>query len=198
MSRIALISLLVALASACGPSLTNFDYAKEPDPRNHEVVLGVGDVLGINVWDQKELNTDATIRPDGTITMPLVGDIKAAGETPTALKEKIKTQLATFLKMGGGNEVTVAVRAWKSYRFTIEGEVTKSGVFTNDQYLTVAEAIAMAGGLSRFAKRDDIKLLRKDAKGNMREIPLDYDALASGRRQDMNIFVLPGDRIYVP
>jgi polysaccharide export outer membrane protein len=198
MSRIALISLLVALGSACGPSLTNYDYAKEPDPRNHEVVLGVGDVLGINVWDQKELNTDATIRPDGTITMPLVGDIKAAGETPTALKERIKTQLATFLKMGGGNEVTVAVRAWKSYRFTIEGEVTKSGVFTNDQYLTVAEAIAMAGGLSRFAKRDDIKLLRKDAKGNMREIPLDYDALASGRRQDMNIFVLPGDRIYVP
>jgi polysaccharide biosynthesis/export protein len=198
MSRIALISLLVALCSACGPSLTNYDYAKEPDPRNHEVVLGVGDVLGINVWDQKELNTDATIRPDGTITMPLVGDIKAAGETPTALKERIKTQLATFLKMGGGNEVTVAVRAWKSYRFTIEGEVTRSGVFSNDQYLTVAEAIAMAGGLSRFAKRDDIKLLRKDAKGNVREIPLDYDALASGRRQDMNIFVLPGDRIYVP
>ena len=195
MIRTALISLLLV---GCASSLPNYNYAKEPDPRNHEVVLGVGDVVGINVWDQKELNTDATIRPDGTITMPLVGDIKAAGETPTALKEKIKTQLANFVKMGGGNEVTVAVRAWKSYRFTIEGEVTRSGVFTNDQYLTVAEALAMAGGLSRFAKRDDIKLLRKDSKGTVHEIPLDYDALASGKRSDMNIFVLPGDLIYVP
>jgi polysaccharide export outer membrane protein len=190
--------VLVVLLAACGSSLPPYDYAKEPDPRTHELTLGVGDVVGINVWDQRDFNTDATIRPDGTITMPLVGDIKAAGETPSALKEKIKVQLANFLKMGGGNEVTVAVRAWRSYRFTIEGEVSRSGVFTNDQYLTVAEAIAMAGGLSRFAKRDEIKLLRKDAQGNQREIPLDYDALASGKRKDMNIYVMPGDVIYVP
>ena len=189
--------VLVVSLAACG-SFPIYDYAKEPDPRTHELTLGVGDVVGINVWDQRDFNTDATIRPDGTITMPLVGDIKAAGETPSALKEKIKVQLANFLKMGGGNEVTVAVRAWRSYRFTIEGEVSRSGVFTNDQYLTVAEAIAMAGGLSRFAKRDEIKLLRKDAQGNQREIPLDYDALASGKRKDMNIYVMPGDVIYVP
>ena len=193
-----LVWIVVVLLVACGSSLPNYDYAKEPDPRNRELVLGVGDVVGINVWDQKELNTDATIRPDGTITMPLVGDVKAAGETPTTLKEKIKVQLANFLKMGAGNEVTVAVRAWKSYRFTIEGEVTRTGVFTSDQYVTVAEALAMAGGLSRFAKRDEVKLLRKDGKGNIRRIPLDYDALASGKRVDMNIFVLPGDLIYVP
>jgi polysaccharide biosynthesis/export protein len=188
----------VTLLVACGSGLMNYDYAKEPDPRNRELTLGVGDVVGINVWDQKELNTDATIRPDGTITMPLVGDVKAAGETPSALKEKIKVQLANFLKMSASNEVTVAVRAWKSYRFTIEGEVAKSGVFSNDQYVTVAEAFAMAGGLSRFAKRDEIKLLRKDGKGSVRQIPLDYDALASGKRLDMNIYVLPGDLIYVP
>ncbi len=194
MKAFVLISLLVA----CGSALPNYDYSKEPDPRNHELVLGVGDVVGINVWDQKELNTDATIRPDGTITMPLVGDIKAVGETPTQLREKIKTQLANFLKMGAGNEVTVAVRAWRSYRFTIEGEVTKTGVFTADQYVTVAEALAMAGGLSRFARPDEIRLIRHDSKGNLRQIPLDYDAIASGRRADMNIYVLPGDQIYVP
>jgi len=187
MKQVVLVTLLVA----CGSSIANYDYAKEPDPRNRELTLGVGDVVGINVWDQKELNTETTIRPDGTITMPLVGDIKAAGETPSALKEKIKAQLANFLKMGAGNEVTVAVRAWKSYRFTVEGEVTKQGVFSNDQYVTVAEAMAMAGGLSRFAKRDEIKLLRKDGKGTIRQIPLDYDALASG-------YVMPGDLIYVP
>jgi len=190
-------TLLVVLATGCPPSIPNYDYAKEPDPRNKELVLGVGDVLAINVWENNALNTEATIRPDGTITMPLVGDIKAAGETPSALKEKIKIQLANFLKMGAGNEVTVAVRAWKSYRFTIQGEVAKNGVFNNDQYVTVGEAIAMAGGLSRFAKRDEIKLLRKDGK-TIRQIPLDYDALASGKRPDMNIYVMPGDVIYVP
>jgi len=183
---------------ACGSSLPYYDYAKEPDPRNRELTLGVGDVVGINVWDQKELNTESTVRPDGTITMPLVGDIKAAGETPSSLKEKIKVQLANFLKMGAGNEVTVAVRAWKSYRFTIEGEVTKAGVFTADQYVTVAEALAMAGGLSRFARHDEIRLMRHNGKGEVRQIPLDWDAIASGKRPDMNIWVLPGDSIYVP
>lgn len=197
MKAFVLVSL--ALGVACGSSLPNYDYSKEPDPRNKELVLGVGDVVGINVWDQKELNTDATIRPDGTITMPLVGDIQAVNQTPTELREKIKTSLAAFVKMGSaGNEVTVAVRSWKSYRFTIEGEVTKAGVFTADQYVTVAEALAMAGGLSRFARHDEIRLMRHDAKGNVRQIPLDWDAIASGKRPDMNIWVLPGDSIYVP
>lgn len=196
--RLAWISLALVALAACGSSVPYYDYTKEPDPRNHELVLGVGDVVGINVWDQKELNTDATIRPDGTITMPLVGDIKASGETPSQLKEQIKAQLANFLKNAAGNEVTVAVRSWKSYRFTIEGEVTRSGVFSNDQYISVGEAIAMAGGLTRFAKRDELKILRKDAKGNLRQIPLDYDELASGKRTDMNIYVLPGDVIWVP
>src|SRR4051812_39024273 len=178
------VLILVSLLVACGSSLPNYDYSKEPDPRSKELVLGVGDVIGVNVWDQKELNTEMTIRPDGTITMPLVGDLKAAGQTPTELREMIKKSLGAFVKLGtGGNEVTVAVRAWKSYRFTIEGEVTKAGVFSADQYVTVAEAIAMAGGLTRFARHDEIRLLRHDAKGNVRQIPLDWDAIASGRRQ---------------
>jgi polysaccharide export outer membrane protein len=191
------VPLLLLLG--CLSSLPSYDYAKEPDPRHKELVLGVGDVVGINVWDNKDLNTDATIRPDGTITMPLIGDIKAAGETPSALKTEIKTQLANYVKLPTGNEITVAVKAWRSYRFTVEGEVMHPGVFTSDQYVTVAEAIAMAGGLSRFAKRGDLRVLRKDPKsGDVHEIPLDYDALASGKRLDMNIWILPGDRIYAP
>ena len=194
--RLVLISLVLA---ACGSALPNYDYAKEPDPRNKELVLGVGDVVGINVWEQKELSTDATIRPDGTITMPLVGDVHAAGETPTALKDKIKAQLANYVKLGTGSEVTVAVKAWRSYRFTIQGEVGKPGVYTSDQYVNVAEALAMAGGLTRFARRDGIRLERTDPKtGQVRQIPLDYDAFASGQRPDMNIWVLPGDYLYVP
>jgi polysaccharide biosynthesis/export protein len=187
----------IAIAGAgCPGGIANYDYAKEPDPRNKELVLGAGDVIGINVWENANLSTEATIRPDGTITMPLIGDVKAAGETPTTLKNRIKAQLANFIKL---TEVTVAVKSWKSYRFTIQGEVSRAGVLTSDQYLTVADALALAGGLTRFAKRDEIKLIRRDPKsGETRYIPLDYEALASGKRPDMNIYVLPGDTIWVP
>jgi len=196
-----LLLVLLIVVAACGPKSYDYPYGKEPDPRNKELILGVGDVVSINVWGEGNagLNTEATIRPDGTITMPLVGDIKAAGHTPSELKETIKGQLQNFVKLAAGNEVTVAVRNWRSYRFTLDGEVSKAGVFTSDHYVTVDDAIAMAGGLTRFAKRSDIILFRSDPKtGELRQIPLDYDLLASGKRVDMNIYVLPGDRIYVP
>jgi polysaccharide biosynthesis/export protein len=198
--RYALLLILTGLLfAACGPKNYDYPYAKEPDPRNRELVLGVGDVVEIKVYGQQGVDADTVIRPDGTITMPLVGDIKAAGHTPSELRETIKAQLANFLKLAGGNEVTVAVKNWKSYRFTLDGEVSKAGVYNPDHYVTVDDAIAMAGGLTRFAKRSDIILFRSDPKsGQIRQIPLDYDLLASGKRMDMNIYVLPGDRIYVP
>jgi polysaccharide export outer membrane protein len=189
---------VVVLTAGCGGKVAYYDYAKEPDPRGAELVLGVGDNIAINVWENANLNTDATIRPDGTITMPLVGDLKAAGETPTTLKTMIKTKLANFVKLQG-TEITVAVKSWKSYRFTIQGEVGHAGVFSSDQYMTVADALAQAGGPSRFAKRSEIVLMRRDPKtGTTKQIPLDYDQLASGKRPDMNIYVMSGDTIWVP
>jgi polysaccharide biosynthesis/export protein len=190
--------LALVLVAGCPPKIPNYDYSKEPDPRNKELVLGVGDVIRINVWENNNLSVEVTIRPDGTITMPLVGDIKAAGETPTTLKNRIKTQLQAYVKMQG-TEVTVAVKSWRSYRFTIQGEVSKAGVFSADSFVTVGDALALAGGLTRFAKRNEITLTRKDPKtGQIRHIPLDYESLASGKRPDMNIIVLPGDTIWVP
>ena len=192
--------LFCALATACGGALPNYPYTSEPDPHNKEIVLGVGDMVSINVWGEGNtgLNTEATIRPDGTITMPLVGDMKAAGETPTALKAVIKTRLADFVKLQG-TEISVAVKEWKSYRFTVQGEVMKTGMYTSDEYVTVADALALAGGPTRFAKRSQIVMMRKDPKSKeIRRIPFDYETLASGKRPEMNIFVLPGDTIYVP
>jgi polysaccharide export outer membrane protein len=193
-------AIVALFAAGCGSSLPRYDYSKEPDPRSAELVLGVGDSIAINVWENKDLSTGATIRPDGTITMPLIGDLKAVGETPSTLKARIKTRLQDFVKLpGGGSEITVAVQAWRSYRFTIQGEVLHAGVFTADQYVTVADAMALAGGPSKFAKRDEIQLLRRNPKtGEIRKIPLDYDSIASGKRQDMNIYILPGDTIWVP
>src|SRR6185503_17663294 len=189
--------LVLVIAAGCPPKIPQGPWPDD-DPTKRELVLGVGDVIGINVWENQNLSVEATIRPDGTITMPLVGDLKAAGETPTTLKTRIKTQLQAYVKMQG-TEVTVAVKSWRSYRFTIQGEVSKAGVFSSDQFLTVSDALALAGGLTRFAKRNEITLTRKDRKsGEVRHIPLDYESLASGKRPDMNIIVLPGDTIWVP
>jgi polysaccharide biosynthesis/export protein len=198
--RVACFILLLSVVAGCPPKLPDHPYAQEPDPRNKELVLGVGDVVSINIWENRELNTDATIRPDGTITMPLVGDLKAAGETPSALKQQIKTKLGAYLKITPGTEpVTIAVKEWRSYRFTVHGEVQRQGAYTSDHFVTVSEAIAMAGGLSRFAKPSETKLFRTDPKTKeRREIPLDYDAIVSGKRPDMDIFVLPEDHIWVP
>ena len=194
------VALLLALLSACGGvTAPIYDYAQEPDPRGKEYVLGVGDQLEINVWENSGLNTDATIRPDGTITMPLVGDLKAAGETPTSLRKKITERLADFIKLQGAETITVALKETNSYRFTVSGEVSKPGIYSEVFYVTVAEAIALAGGFTRFAKRNEMVLLRTDAAtATTRSIPLAYDLLASGKRPDMNLVLLAGDSLYVP
>lgn len=190
----------MALATLTGCPLPDPDYPyqNEPDPRSREITLGAGDLLEINVWENKDLNAEVRIRPDGYITMPLAGDIKAVGETPTTLKNAIKTKLQDFIKLQG-TEITVKVVEWKAYKFTVQGEVVRQGVFQSDAYLRVGEALAMAGGVTRFAKRNDIRVLRTDPKTRkVRSIPIVYDRLISGSRLDMDIWVLPGDVITVP
>jgi polysaccharide export outer membrane protein len=201
------VSIVLAACAACGSGLPRYKYTEEPDPRGKDIVLGVGDTLAIGVWgpDNKDLNTEVTIRADGMITMLLIGDVRAAGMTPAALRKVIHDKVATWVKWPAaapGTEpatVVVVVKAWRSYMFTIQGEVQRQGVFTSDHYITVSEAIAMAGGPTRFAKRGELKLFRTDLQSKeSREIPLDYDMLVSGQRRDMNICVLAGDVIYVP
>lgn len=195
-----LLVLCLALLAGCPHRPIDYPYDKLPDPRNKEILLGVGDSVSINVWENKDLNTEATIRPDGTITMPLVGDLKAAGRTPSALKQEIRAKLGQYLKLAEGSDlVTVAVKAWRSYRFRVDGEVVRQGLYASDHFVTVADAIAMAGGPTRFAKRREIVLLRTDPKTKqVYRIPLDYDELASGKRPEMNVWVLADDTIYLP
>jgi polysaccharide export outer membrane protein len=188
---------LVLFAVACGPNQhAGTSYPTATPPR--EITLGVGDLIDVNVWEQKDLASEATIRPDGMITMPLVGDLQARGKTPSQLKDDIKKALDKYLKLPAGNEVTVAVKTYNSYRFTVNGEVSKPGLYTNPDYVRVADAIALAGGPTRFAKRSDIKVLRVDTKGNQAAYEIDFDLVASGRRPDMNFWIFPNDVIYVP
>jgi polysaccharide biosynthesis/export protein len=193
------IALVLVFAAGCvrtGPS--DYDYSTEPDPRTGEYVIGVADTLAINVWRNEEISSDVKVRPDGTVTLPLLGDVQAAGKTPSELRTEIKKRLGQFLRDDTAI-VTVAVSDVNSYRFTVSGEVANSGVFSTKHYITVVDAIALAGGFTRYAERERVMILRRDGKqGQVRKIPVDFRMLSSGEHSDMNLALMPGDTVVVP
>src|SRR5882757_8119055 len=116
------------LAPACATQHAPYNYAAEPDPRKKEYVLGPSDVLHVNVWRNPELSGDATVRPDGTISVPLVGDLSAAGRTPSQIRADIAQRMTAFIKDDAAI-VTVAVNTIASYRFVVSGNVEHPGAF---------------------------------------------------------------------
>src|SRR5688572_16915532 len=119
------LCLLVLMCTllGCPSKPPNHPFDKEFDPRKHEYIIGIADMLAISVWKNPDLNTEISVRPDGTITMPLVGDIKADGMTPTQLKQEITKRLTTFIREEEA-VVTVAVTQVNSYAITVAGSVT--------------------------------------------------------------------------
>lgn len=181
----------------CKSSLPKYDYTQEYDPRKHEYVIGPADGLTINVWRNGDLSFQATVRPDGTITMPLIGDLQVAGKTPSQVRDEITKRMQAFVKDESA-VVTVAVTEVQSYRFTVAGSVQQAGIFQSDYYVTVAEAIAMAGGPTRFADVGDVKLIRSGPDGAVREIPIDYELIKERKAPQMNLVLVSGDTVFVP
>jgi polysaccharide export outer membrane protein len=190
------LGLLLSLAG-CASTLV-YDYAHEPDPRREEYVIGSADVLHITVWQTPDLSINATVRPDGTITMPLIGDVVAAGRTSSALRDEITTRLKSFVK-DEALTVSVAVAEINSYQFTIAGNVEHPGLYSAKRFLTVTDAVAMAGGPSRFASLAKVVLIRPSPAGpRPRRIPIDLGAIYAGTRPEMNIVLMRGDTLHLP
>jgi len=196
-SRTGLVVLLLTLAGGCATTHPPYDYASEPDPRKGDFVLGPSDVLRITVWRNPELSTDTVVRPDGTVSLPLVGDLQAAGRTSIQLKEEIVKRLRAYLKDESAI-VTVAVTAINSYRFVVSGNVEHQGVFASNHFVTVTEAIALAGGPNKFADAAGTVIIRVGANGAVRRIPVDYPGVLSGTKPAENIPLLAGDTIFMP
>jgi polysaccharide export outer membrane protein len=164
--------------------------AARNDPRTRPYVIGVSDVVRIAVWKDPNLSTDAAVRPDGTITLPLVGEIVAAGRTVVELQRNIAEHLSAFAKDA---VVTVAVVEVNSYRFTVAGNVERPGMFSPRYYVTVSEAIALAAGPNRYASTGNVVIVR-----GTHRIPIDYDAILSGKSPEQDVVVLAGDAVRVP
>ena len=190
--------MVAAAAMACSGARANYEAvyadAAKNDPRRFPYVIGVGDVVRITVWKEESLSTDAIVRPDGTITMPLVGDIRAAGRTATDVQKDVTPRLSAFVKDA---VVTVSVVEVNSYQFTVAGNVEHPGLFSSRSYLTVSQALALAGGPTRYASTDDVVIVR--ARNGVRQrIPIDYDAILSGKSPQQDIVILAGDSVLVP
>jgi polysaccharide export outer membrane protein len=194
------LAALFALAlgiSACKSTIPKYDYSKEYDPRRHEYVIGPADGLNINVWRNGDLSFEASVRPDGTITMPLIGDLQVAGKTPSQVRDDITKRMQAFVKDESA-VVTVAVTNVQSYRFSVTGAVQQAGIFQSEYYVTVADAIAMAGGPTRFADADQVKLIRTGPDGDIREIPINYELIKERKAPQMNLVLVAGDTVFVP
>ena len=167
------------------------------DPRAAEMAgayqIGPEDLLDISVWKQLELSRTVPVRPDGKVSLPLVNDIQAAGLTPGELREQITTRLAEYIP---APEVSVMVREVHSRKVAVMGAVKMPGRFDIKSPMTVLEAIALAQGLTDFASRDKIAVIRT-VNGKTTRIPFNYRRIADGAEQE-NFFVRSGDIVIVP
>jgi len=199
-SSFALGFLLSSLAAGvgCAPhaqySEAFYAEAARSDPRRRPYEIGVADVVRITVWKDPNLSTDAAVRPDGTITMPLAGEFHASGRTAAQLQSEIAARLAGYVKDA---VVTVSIVEVNSYRFTVAGNVEHPGMFTSRYYVTLSEALALAGGPNRYASTSDIVLVRSNG-GRPQRVGINYDKILSGERPDEDVVVLAGDAIQVP
>jgi polysaccharide export outer membrane protein len=187
----------VVIASACQTARPAYDYAREPDPRHSEYTIGAADVLKIHVWKDAELSSQVTVRPDGTVTLPLLGELRAAGQTPSQLTREVTRRLAKFVREENA-VVSVAVVEVNSYRYTVLGNVAQPGIFSPRYYVTITQAVAMAGGPTPFANLDATTIIRSDDQGRQRKIPINLDSLRKGERLEQNLVLLAGDTVLVP
>jgi polysaccharide biosynthesis/export protein len=158
-------------------------------------VIGNDDVLAINVWKEPDVSRSVPVRSDGKISLPLVGEVQAAGETPLNLERDIAGRLKNFIEEP---EVTVIVQQINSQKFNILGYVNKPGSYLLTNSATVLDAIALAGGFRDFAKQKSIYVLRQNPDGSQKRIPFNYKEVVKGNNPTQNIKLQPRDTVVVP
>lgn len=159
--------------------------------------IGAGDVLRISVWKDVDVSVPvAPVRSDGKISMPLIKEVSVVGLTPTQAEKVIADQLAKFKDIGLA-DVTVGVTQINSKKIYLIGGVKREGPMNFTYRMTVMQAISEAGGLTDYAKRKKIYVLR-DENGRQFKLPFNYDAVLKGEHMELNILLMPGDTLVVP
>jgi len=156
--------------------------------------IGPGDVLGISIWKDDALTKEVVVLPDGLISFPLLGLVRAAGKTVAQLRSELEEKISRYVT---DPVLNVEVKQVNSMIVYVIGRVNSPGRFSLNTNVSALQALATAGGLNPFAKRDKIKILRQES-GKTRIYPFNYDEIAEGRRLEENIELKRGDVIVVP
>ena len=196
--------LVATLAIAVSVVSATPGFAHEPQPDSEgcpvSYVIGAEDVLDIAVWNNTEISRTVPVRPDGKVSLPLLNDVQAAGLTPMQLRNALTAALSEYIPAAA---VSVLVREIHSFKVTVIGQVKTPGRDELKDRATVLDVLAMAGGLTEFAARGRIIVLRQGPT-TTRQIPFPYDKLIANGLPGAktggpeNFCVRPGDAILVP
>ena len=177
----------------------NTDSKGSPSPSRpiatpSDFVIGESDVLNINVWKEPEISQNVVVRPDGKISLPLIGEVTVTGLTPVQAQTLLTSKLQSILT---NPQVTVTVTEIRSRMVSITGEVGKAGLYPLLVPTTVLQLITNAGGLGPFANKRGIFILRA-VDGKQQKIPFNYKLVIKGEHPEQNILLRPGDTVVVP
>ena len=170
------------------------DLAKDAKELSGDYEIGPEDLIEISVWREKDLQREVLVRPDGWLTFPLVGNVRAAGKTAHELQAEITKRLRKYIP---DPVVTVTLLKVQGLKIFVIGKVDKPGEYMVGRYVDVLQALSLAGGLTPFANEDDIKILRRQGNSE-RIIPFDYSEVKRGRNLEQNIRLQAGDVVMVP
>jgi polysaccharide export outer membrane protein len=160
-----------------------------------EYLIGPGDTLQISVWKEVEASVPSVVvRPDGKITMPLIKDVAVAGLTPRQAEAAITERIGKYIT---APNVTVVVAAINSKKIYLIGAVKKEGTLPYTYGMTVMQALSEAGGLTEYAKRKKIYILRSE-NGREYRLEFNYEEVIQGERMEQNAVLLAGDTVVVP
>jgi polysaccharide biosynthesis/export protein len=160
-----------------------------------EYVIGLEDVLAVNVWKEPDLSVkEVIVRPDGKISLPLVGEIQASGVTPNQLQDRILERMKGFV---ASPNVAVVVVKISSCTVSIVGQVAKPGLYYMGSPMTVLELLSRAGGLREEAKKNRISIIRKEREKTISYL-FNYKEVSNGKNLQQNIILRNGDQVLVP
>ncbi len=158
-------------------------------------LINKGDKLRVDVWQEENLRMEVLVSPDGTISFPLIGIVPAAGKTLAGLREDIRNRLDEYIP---SPEVNVTLLTLEGNVIYILGEVARPGPYIMLKDLQVIQALSLAGGLTPFASKDEIHIVRKTKDGRFQSIPFDYGEVEDGEDLETNIPLQSGDTVIVP
>jgi len=159
-----------------------------------EYRIGPADVLQVSVWKNEAVSRTVPVRPDGMISLPLVNEVRAGGLTPMQLRDALKKKFTQYIP---NPEVAVVVVEMHSFAVSVLGEVKTAGRYELKSWTTVLDVLARAGGVTEFAARSQIFVLRPDGNA-MKRISFNYDKIIATSEPYENFLVQPGDIVVVP